>query len=113
MVYLLHLTQVMPRGIARNGKPLQAGHYVGYTQLNLELRLTHHRNGTGARMLQVCRERGGDWVVARVWPDGDRVWERRIKRQKNAARLCPICAGEAALRRLKGTGGMPKSPPLI
>jgi hypothetical protein len=34
---------------------------------------------------------GITWKVARVWNDGDRALERRLKRRKSGPRLCPIC----------------------
>ena len=79
-VYLIHF--------ARPYKHAQ--HYIGFAE-NLERRLWHHRQGTGARLLQVVREEGIDWELARTW-DGDRSLERRLKNGKNAGKwLCPIC----------------------
>lgn len=95
-VYLLHLNQPLPRGVSPTGKPLQAAHYIGYAD-DLEGRLHHHRQGTGARFTQVCCERGIDWTVARTW-DGeqaDRTFERRLKNGKDAKRLCPLCNSNA------------------
>jgi hypothetical protein len=37
---------------------------------------------------------GIGWRVVRVWWDAGRTDERRIKRRKNTARLCPVCRGE-------------------
>lgn len=79
-VYLLHLTKPM----------CHARHYIGWAQ-DLENRLDHHRNGTGARMLQVAEERGIDFDLVRTWEDQDKTFERRLKNQHNAPRLCPIC----------------------
>jgi predicted GIY-YIG superfamily endonuclease len=88
-IYLLHLD-----------KPLRhAKHYVGFAD-DLEARLERHANGHGARMLQVCRERGISWTLARTWT-GDRKFERRLKNRKDAPHICPICSGEAANNRAK------------
>jgi hypothetical protein len=96
-VYLLHLTEPLPRGVSRRGTVLVARHYLGYAD-DLASRLAHHANGTGARMLAVARERGIGWTLARVWPDAGRDTERKLKRRKEAPRLCPIC------RAMKGAG---------
>lgn len=66
-----------------------AQHYVGFAK-NVEARIESHRKGTGARLPAVFAELGIGFTVARTWP-GDRTEERRIKNQKNAPRLCPIC----------------------
>lgn len=82
-VYLIHFER--PYKHAR--------HYLGYAK-HLEARLEHHRNGTGARFLQVVNEAGIEWEVVRTW-EGDHSLERRLKARKNAPReLCPICREE-------------------
>lgn len=83
MVYLLHF----------DAPYRHARHYIGWTD-SLETRLAHHRAGTGARLTAAVSRAGIEMIVARVWPDGDRKFERRLHKQKNSgARLCPICKG--------------------
>jgi predicted GIY-YIG superfamily endonuclease len=89
MVYLLHLSQ----------KLSHSQHYLGYAD-DLDARLERHANGAGARMLAVCRERGISWTLARTW-QGNRSFERWLKRKKGAAWFCPVCAGAKALNRAK------------
>jgi predicted GIY-YIG superfamily endonuclease len=84
-VYLLHLER--PYKHAR--------HYLGHAT-NLQARLAQHAAGNGARLLQVVMEAGIGWTLARTWLGG-RELERRLKRQKNSPRLCPIC--QAQLKR--------------
>lgn len=80
-VYLIHLD-----------KPLEhARHYVGYAE-HVEQRLAHHRNGTGARLLAVCNERGIEYDIVRTWDGADRTFERKLKNCKHAARYCPVCS---------------------
>ena len=79
-VYLIHLDE--PIGHAR--------HYIGYAD-DVDKRLVRHRRGNGGRLLKVAARRGIKFHVARIWPDGDRALERRLKRLKNGPRLCPIC----------------------
>ena len=79
-VYLIHLDTPLSH----------AKHYIGWAS-NIRNRLTHHRAGQGARMLQVCVERGITFNVVRVWPHAARAWERKLKNRKNAKILCPIC----------------------
>jgi predicted GIY-YIG superfamily endonuclease len=65
-------------------------HYLGFTD-NLTQRLTEHRTGNGARLTQVANERNIKFRLVKIWPDGDRSLERRLKEQKNSPRMCPIC----------------------
>jgi predicted GIY-YIG superfamily endonuclease len=79
-VYLLHFTEKVAGW---------AGHYLGSTA-NLEARLEEHRRGSGARLMEVCKERGIGFTLARTWAGG-RTLERKLKRRKGGPRLCPIC----------------------
>ena len=83
MVYLLHFDLKISD---------HAYHYVGYCESgNLDARMTRHRAGRGGRLVQVLMARGGDFVVARVWPEGTKALERKLKRRKNHPKHCPIC----------------------
>jgi hypothetical protein len=86
-VYLLHFD----RPISPNHT---TQHYLGWTSY-LPARALAHLFGRGARLTQVAHERKIGFVIARVWP-GDRWYERKLKRQKNGPRLCPICAARRA-----------------
>ena len=88
-VYLIHFDQ--PVNPAR-----PARHYLGSAR-NLDARLSEHRAGIGARLMAVVKERGIGWQLARTW-NGDRATERRLKRRKNAPRLCPVCRGSRTAR---------------
>ncbi|MGW4961785.1 hypothetical protein ACWEPL_31610 [Nonomuraea sp. NPDC004186] len=79
-VYLLHFDR--PYKHAR--------HYIGWTPGDLTRRLRQHRNGTGARLLQVITAAGIDFAVARVW-NGGRNLERSLKNRGGASRSCPLC----------------------
>lgn len=73
-----------------------AKHYIGYVDGgldDLEERVKRHKSGDGARLLQVITEAGIGFKVTRVWPDGDRNFERRLKNRKNSKKLCPLCSG--------------------
>ncbi|MBN2389922.1 MAG: endonuclease [Anaerolineae bacterium] len=67
-----------------------ARHYVGWSG-DVESRLQRHREGNGARLMEVVTDAGIAWQVAWVWPEADRAFERNLKDQKNTARFCPIC----------------------
>ncbi|HUX78059.1 MAG TPA: endonuclease [Anaerolineae bacterium] len=84
MVYLVHFERRVSG---------HAGHYLGYTE-DLARRLSEHRAGRGARLTEVCKERGIGFTVARIWLGG-RELERRLKRRKDGPRLCPICNPDA------------------
>lgn len=80
-IYLLHFSQPYAH----------AKHYIGYASPgHLDSRLEEHRRGTGARLMQVIREAGIDFTVARTW-EGGRTRERQLKRQGGASRCCPLC----------------------
>lgn len=82
-VYLLHFD-----------KPLKhASHYIGWAE-NVEKRIEHHRDGTGARLTQVIAEQGIGFTVARTWEGADKTFERRLKNCKHAADYCPLCSWE-------------------
>lgn len=89
MVYLIHFD-----------KPYKhARHYVGYSKdNNLESRLATHRAGQGSRLLNVIQKAGIGWSVVTVWPEGDRNFERRLKK-KAATRHCPICSQQPGFKR--------------
>lgn len=77
--YLLHL----------DGKLGRAQHYIG-TSGNLPRRLKDHGTKAGARLLEVARQMGIGWTLARTW-EGGRETEKRLKARKNAPKFCPIC----------------------
>ena len=92
MVYLLHFARPYPRDARASVR-----HYIGFTQNGHTLgrRIDHHRAGSGARLMAAVSAAGIDFVVARTWPKADRNEERRLKNQKNAPRLCPMCRAAA------------------
>lgn len=85
-VYILHFSDAVS-GRAR--------HYVGFAN-NVNGRLWHHQNGSGARLTQVAAERGIEMSLARTFDGADRSFERRLKNTKNTARYCPMCYGKRA-----------------
>jgi predicted GIY-YIG superfamily endonuclease len=80
MVYLLHFDTPYKH----------AQHYLGYTS-SLAKRITKHAERPDARLMQVIKEAGIGFTIARVWPDADRTEERRIKTMGGGKRFCPIC----------------------
>src|SRR5688572_24805097 len=83
MVYLLHFNEPF-----RHAK-----HYTGYArdEATFARRIEHHRKGSGARLTAAATAAGVTFTVARVWPEGDRDKERRLKTSGGASRYCPIC----------------------
>lgn len=83
-IYLLHFE-----------KPFKhAKHYLGWAN-NLEGRLRHHEQGTGANLLKHVKAAGISWDLVRTWDRVDRNEERRIKNMGSLARVCPVCQAEA------------------
>ena len=79
-VYLLHFDQPVSD---------HARHYLGWAS-DLDGRLEAHRGGRGARLMEVCKERGITWHVSRTW-EGTRDRERAIKDRAESPKLCPDC----------------------
>lgn len=81
-LYLLHIERRLAH----------AGHYLGFAK-DIDRRVSEHlAAGSHASPLVRAAIAAGSTVrLARTWPEGDRNLERRLKRQKNGPRLCPIC----------------------
>jgi hypothetical protein len=88
-VYLIHFDRRI-----NDGHPCR--HYLGYTG-NLATRIQEHQVGGAhaARLMQVAKERGIPWRIARVWVGG-RALERQLKDRHDSPRICPLC--NAAVR---------------
>lgn len=82
VVYLLHFHERL--GNERHS----IQHYIGFTP-DLEARLEKHREGRGARVTEVLKERGIGFDVVAVWP-GNRQIENALKLH-GATRICPTC----------------------
>jgi len=83
-IYLLHFDVPLSH----------AKHYLGWTAaIDFEARIRRHRQGTGARILAVLKQRGIGFQVARTWEDKDRHQERRWK-ARGKSWLCPLCIAE-------------------
>jgi predicted GIY-YIG superfamily endonuclease len=82
-VYLLHFSPAYKH----------AGHYAGYAD-DVAPRFHAHLQGKGARLTQVAVDAGCTLILVRVWDDGDRTLERRLKNRHGSGKLCPICRGE-------------------
>ena len=84
-VYLLHFDRPLAH----------ARHYIGWSD-DINARIECHRLGgcASSSLMRAVKEAGIGFVVARVWPDADRNFERRLKKQKNGCKLCPVCREE-------------------
>lgn len=82
VTYLLHFDS--PIGHSR--------HYLGWT-VDLEARLECHRSGYRDKcvLTHEAMRRGIGFVLATTWPGVLITHEKRLKRQRNGPRLCPIC----------------------
>jgi hypothetical protein len=89
-VYLIHFAM----------RYRHAGHYLGWSRC-LDQRLSHHRAGHGARLMAAVSAAGIPFEVARVWSGADRAFERWLHNLKCGPRLCPVCAGDQAMRRAR------------
>ena len=70
-----------------------ARHYLGFCEDgNLEKRMDAHMMGSGSKLLRAVVEAGIGWKVVQLW-EGDRSFERKLKRRKNSGKLCPCCRG--------------------
>lgn len=78
-VYLIHFTR----------KLHHAQHYIGYTE-DLDRRILEHQRDR-FHLMGAVNAAKIPWLVARVWQDGDRAMERRLKSWNGSAQFCPIC----------------------
>jgi predicted GIY-YIG superfamily endonuclease len=79
-LYLIHF----------EAKYKHAQHYLGLSN-DLSRRMDEHRSGQGSALMKAVTQAEIPWDVVRTWKHADRMLERRLKNQKNAWRLCPIC----------------------
>lgn len=78
-VYILHFDQPVRH----------ARHYRGWAS-NLEARLGHHADGTGAKLTALAVSLGIGWTLALAIP-GDKNLERMMHNVGGAAKICPVC----------------------
>lgn len=92
-VYLLHFS-----------KPYKhAKHYLGFCRSEeVARRLQEHASGKGSNLCTVAAQAGVTFTVARVWLGVTRTYERSLKNQGGASRICPICREEARQYQLNG-----------
>lgn len=82
MVYLIHFEE----------KFHHTQHYIGFSyDHRFNKRINCHRKNKGARILTALNKKQIQWRVVRTWPDHDGNFERKLKKLKNAKKLCPIC----------------------
>jgi hypothetical protein len=124
-VYLFHLSTPLPRGKSQRGTELKAGHYIGFCN-DLVGRILEHadsiwepfeqpitledgrrcngkRRGNGSTFLAVCNARGIGYELVRTWEGegANRAFERKLKNQKKAGDLCPICNPAGWMKRAR------------
>jgi hypothetical protein len=80
-IYLLHFDEPYKH----------AAHYLGYVKKDIDQRLESHTNNPDVRLLQVIKEAGIGFSLARVWNNVSRKEERRLKNTGGMSRYCPIC----------------------
>lgn len=85
--YLLHFSEPLAH----------ARHYAGFARADVEARVIQHQQGFGARITQVAVSRGIHLELVRVWPNGNRQFERKLK-DGSLTDLCPLCRAESRRR---------------
>ena len=77
-----------------------AGHYLGFAD-DVDRRVAQHR-AAGERsspLVRAALAAGSRVDLIRVWPNGDRGLERRLKRQGGLSRHCPACRASGSFHR--------------
>jgi len=82
IIYILHFSANLSH----------ARHYLGSTN-DLEDRVTEHRKGGTAKIVDAARKAGLEFSAHFVRL-GDRKIERELKRRRNHKRLCPLCGAD-------------------
>jgi hypothetical protein len=85
MVYLIHFEM----------KLHHAQHYIGFVATDLAQCIELHRGNRGAKLLTAVNNNGISWQVVRVWLNGDRYLERKLKNYKKSRCFCPVCSGKS------------------
>lgn len=112
IVYLIHFDTPLVRG--RLGNPNDGvRHYLGWTggkltdglnSYDLIARMEEHLASRGASILAALNERGIGWRPVAAWDrqssppfpgfKATRDCERKLKKQRNTPRYCPVCRME-------------------
>lgn len=98
-VILLHFDRPV-----NDDRPAQ--HYLEFAE-DIDRRLRDHVAGDRTRtsgIMFACHERGIGFTVARVWKDGTRRDEYRLRQLGKNPKLCPICNPSLALATTKSAG---------
>jgi len=94
-IYLLHFEPPYRAPIGETGRFKSAAHYLGSCEGDPAARLLEHLTGKGSPLVRAAVRAGCNVTIAATWPGG-RVDERRVKRQHNHRRRCPICRSRPA-----------------
>lgn len=78
----------------KNDQPMEVRHYIGWTHsaAMLRRRLSHHRTGQGARLLDAVARAGIGWTVVAIFRHADRHFERWLHQLAKTNKWCPRCA---------------------
>lgn len=79
-VYILHFSK----------KVSHAGHYIGFSEDPIK-RLAEHKRGGTTPLIDACLRKGVVFTMNIIDSNGSRTFERKIKKQKNGPRYCPVC----------------------
>lgn len=80
-VYLLHFERPYKH----------AQHYIGWS-IHIGKRVKLHQTGQSkSRLTQAAARAGIKMEVVKIWQGLDRNGERRLKMQRAAKRMCPVC----------------------
>ena len=83
MIYLIHFDKKFKHAL----------HYLGFCEEGgLPRRIARHKAGRGAKLLKAVTAAGIAWEVVRVWSNGTRDEERKLKNRKKSSELCPLCS---------------------
>jgi hypothetical protein len=92
-IYLLHFS-----------KPhLHAGHYLGWTEGPVEVRVERHKACHGSPLVAAAIRNGSEIILARSWSNVTRAEEKRLKEVGGLRRQCPICKEAAKTAKLLKT----------
>lgn len=70
-----------------------ARHYIGFTpDATADRRIAEHLAGTGSPLIRAARAAGCTIQVAEVFAGAPRLFERNLKRRRDTASWCHLCA---------------------
>jgi len=95
-VYLIHF------GGKLGNEKHSAQHYCGYTNGSVTDRVQRHIRGNGSAICRAASKRNLAFYIVRIWREGNRELEKKLKASHNLKRYCPLCNTNVSIMGREG-----------